>query len=201
MAKKTEAKKKSVAGEYAETATFEHVPIDSLIPYAKNARKHSPEQVLQIAASIREFGFLAPIIAAADNTVIAGHGRLEAAKKLNLEVVPVVRACHLTKAQIRAYALVDNRLAETSSWDADMLRLELDDSLTDMPTLEGMGFEETARNLLTGSVPFDPNISDKEPEDGEENTFKLIVTLETKQEQEALFERLKELGYEKVKAN
>jgi hypothetical protein len=150
MAKKVESKKKSVAGEYVETATFEHVLIDSLIPYAKNARKHSPEQVLQIAASIREFGFLAPIIAAADNTVIAGHGRLEAAKKLNLEVVPVVRACHLTKAQIRAYALVDNRLAETSSWDADMLRLELDDLLADMPTLEGMGFDSLSCKYLAG---------------------------------------------------
>jgi hypothetical protein len=82
-----------------------------------------------------------------------------------------------------------------------MLKLELDDLLADMPTLEGMGFEETARNLLTGSVPFDPNIPDKKLGEGEENTFKLIVTLETKQEQEALFERLKELGYEKVKAN
>ena len=91
----------------------EHIPLARLIPYARNARTHDDDQVAKIAASIVEFGWLNPVLVDDDGNVIAGHGRLLAAQKLGLDAVPVIRASHLTPAQVRAYRLVDNRLAGT----------------------------------------------------------------------------------------
>lgn len=106
---------------------LEHVAIESLIPYARNARKHSDEQVAQIAASIREFGFNAPVLVDAENGIIAGHGRVLAARKLGLTEVPCVRLSHLSDTQRRAYVLADNKLALNAEWDEEMLGLELSD--------------------------------------------------------------------------
>src|SRR6266849_4123715 len=100
-------------------------PIDKLVPYAKNPRTHSDAQVTQIAASIREFGFNNPILVDTHAGIIAGHGRLLAARKLGLEQVPVIVLDHLSEAQKRAYILVDNRLAENAGWDEELLRCEL----------------------------------------------------------------------------
>src|SRR5229473_3147566 len=100
-------------------------PIDRLIPYARNARTHSDTQIAQIAASIREFGFNSPILVDSNAGIIAGHARLLAARKLQLEEVPVVVLDHLSETQKRAYILVDNRLAANASWDEELLRLEL----------------------------------------------------------------------------
>ena len=97
-----------------------------LIPYVNNARTHSDSQITQIAASIKEFGFLNPIITDGKNGVIAGHGRLMAAKKLGLEKVPTVEAAHLTDAQRKAYVLADNQLAMNSAWDYDLLKVEIE---------------------------------------------------------------------------
>lgn len=96
-----------------------------LIPYVNNARTHSEQQVLQIAASIKEFGFANPILTDGDNGIIAGHGRVMAAKKLGLDEVPTIELKHLTKTQKRAYIIADNRLAELSGWDDEMLKLEM----------------------------------------------------------------------------
>jgi len=101
--------------------------VASLVPYARNSRTHSDAQVAKIAASIREFGFLNPIIIDADNGIIAGHGRVMAAQKLGLANVPVIEASHLTEAQKRAYVLADNRLALDAGWDNDLLKIELQD--------------------------------------------------------------------------
>lgn len=106
---------------------LEQVAIEALIPYARNARKHSDEQVAQIAASIREFGFNAPVLVDADNGIIAGHGRVLAARKLGLTEVPCVRLSHLSDTQRRAYVLADNKLALNAEWDEEMLGLELSD--------------------------------------------------------------------------
>ena len=99
--------------------------VGDLIPYANNARTHSDAQVAQIAASIREFGFTNPILTDGDRGIIAGHGRLLAARKLGMTEVPVIELAHLTPAQKRAYVLADNRLALSAGWDDDLLRLEL----------------------------------------------------------------------------
>lgn len=108
--------------------------VSSLIPYARNSRTHSNEQVAKIAASIKEFGFLNPVIVDGDSGIIAGHGRIMAAQKLGLEFVPTVEASHLTDAQRRAYIIADNRLALDAGWDDEMLRVEFAD-------LEEAGFD------------------------------------------------------------
>ncbi len=108
------------------TIKFAQVRVDDLIPYARNAKTHPAEQVVQIAASIREFGFLAPVVIDGDNGIVAGHGRVLAAQKLGMETVPCVQVSHLTKIQRRAYILADNRLAQ-SPWDDEMLKLELEE--------------------------------------------------------------------------
>ena len=100
-------------------------PTDRLVPYAKNARTHSPEQVAQIAASIVEFGFINPILVDSNAGIIAGHGRLLAARKLGLAEVPVVVLDHLSETQRRAYIIADNKLALNAGWDEEMLAAEL----------------------------------------------------------------------------
>lgn len=115
-------------------------PVSGLIPYARNSRTHSDAQVAQIAASIREFGFTNPVLIGADGGIIAGHGRVMAARKLGMEDVPCIELGHLTPAQRRAYVIADNRLALNAGWDEDMLRLELGDLQADGVDLELLGF-------------------------------------------------------------
>jgi DNA modification methylase len=106
------------------TPQIESVNIADLIPYARNSRTHSDEQVAQIAASIREFGFTNPVLIDADGGIIAGHGRIMAARKLGLADVPCIRLGHLTEAQKRAYVIADNKLALNAGWDNEMLLVE-----------------------------------------------------------------------------
>ena len=128
---------------------LEQVATSSLIPYASNSRTHSDEQVRQIAASIREFGFLVPILVSEDNTIIAGHGRLMAADKLGLDTVPVLRADHLTPAQQRAYVIADNKLTLNAGWDLDLLKVEIE-GLDDLGfDIDLLGFsEDELKNIL-----------------------------------------------------
>ncbi len=104
---------------------IEQWPAAKLLPYARNARTHSDEQIAQIAASIAEFGFTNPILAGSDGVIVAGHGRLAAAQKLGMEQVPVVVLDHLSPTQRRALVIADNRIAENAGWDEAMLRIEL----------------------------------------------------------------------------
>jgi ParB-like chromosome segregation protein Spo0J len=104
---------------------IEHWPLNKLIPYIRNPRTHSEAQIAQIAASIAEFGFLNPILVDTGAGIIAGHGRLRAARKLDLPKVPVIVLDHLTESQKRAYVIADNRLAENAGWDEELLRVEL----------------------------------------------------------------------------
>ena len=106
---------------------IEQWPIDRLIPYARNARTHSDAQVAQIAASMIEWGWTTPVLASPDGQIIAGHGRVLAARKLGIGTIPVMVADEWTEAQTRAYVIADNQLALNSGWDADLLKLELDD--------------------------------------------------------------------------
>jgi DNA modification methylase len=114
--------------------------VESLIPYARNARTHSDEQVAQIAASIAEFGFTNPILTDGERGVIAGHGRLAAARKLGLKEVPVIELAYLTDTQKKAYILADNRLAMNAGWDDELLKLELTELKDADFDLELMGF-------------------------------------------------------------
>ena len=133
--------------------SIEHLPTAMLRPYTRNARTHSPKQIAQIAASIREFGFNNPVLIDRDGEIIAGHGRVEAAKKLGLETVPCVRLEHLTEAQKRAYILADNRLAEKAGWDREILAIELQHLTTiDLDfDVTLTGFEMAEIDLLLGA--------------------------------------------------
>ena len=107
------------------TTKLEMRRVADLIPYARNAREHSDDQVQQLRASLREFGFVAPLLIDIQGNIIAGHGRLLAAKAEGMEEVPCVLVEHLTDTQRRAYILADNRLAEQASWNEDLVSLEL----------------------------------------------------------------------------
>ena len=117
--------------------------INDLIPYIRNARTHSESQIAQIAASIKEFGFLSPILIAEDNTILAGHGRLAAARKLGLKQVPCVKESHLTETQRRAYIIADNKLSLNAGWDDEMLAIELSELQGADFELELLGFDES----------------------------------------------------------
>ena len=124
-------------------------PVERLIPFARNARTHSDEQVAQIAASIAEFGWTNPILAGADGIIIAGHARLLAARKLRMTEVPVIVLDHLTETQRRALVLADNRLALNAGWDEEMLRVELEALQEDGFDLDIVGFSDAEiENLL-----------------------------------------------------
>ena len=105
--------------------TIEHRPPGTLKPYGRNARTHSPKQIAEIAASIKAFGFNNPVLIDKDDGIVAGHGRVEAAKLLGLATVPTIRLEHLTEVQKRAYILADNKLAEKAGWDREILAIEL----------------------------------------------------------------------------
>lgn len=121
---------------------LEQIHPADLIPYARNAKKHDPEQVAKIAGSIREFGFNNPVLIDQDNGIIAGHGRVMAAIKLGLESVPVIRLSHLTETQCRAYILADNKLAELGGgWDEEMLKVELEELATLDFDISELGFK------------------------------------------------------------
>ena len=117
-------------------------PIDRLVPYAKNPRTHSEEQVAQIAASIVEFGFTAPILVDSDAGILAGHGRLLAARKLRLPEVPVIELDHLSETQRRAYIIADNQLALNAGWNLELLRVELESLKENDFDLDLIGFSD-----------------------------------------------------------
>jgi DNA modification methylase len=130
------------------------VKITSLKWLAKNARLHSPAQIQQIEQSIKRFGFLTPIVIDSKGTVIAGNGRLTAAINIGMEEVPAIQAEGLSEADLRAYALVDNRLSETSDWDKEMLRHELDDLMLNLDVdLSPIGFSHEEISALLGDSP------------------------------------------------
>ena len=148
---------------------YKRASVDKLIPYARNSRTHSDAQVAQIAASIKEFGFLNPIIVDGDNGIIAGHGRVLAAQKLGLQELPVIEASHLSDAQRRAYIIADNKLAMNAEWDDEMLRVELDALGVDGFDLELTGFSlDEIASLQVEEVPEGLTDEDAVPEAPEE---------------------------------
>jgi len=122
--------------------------VTELIPYVKNSRTHSDEQVAQIAASIKEFGWTNPILVDGSNGIIAGHGRLMAARKLGYKEVPTIELADLTETQKKAYIIADNRLALNAGWDNEMLTIELNDLLADGFALDILGFDKDELHVL-----------------------------------------------------
>lgn len=143
--------------------------VEELIPYARNARTHSSAQITQIAASIKEFGFLAPVVIAEDNTILCGHGRFYAAQKLDLKKIPCVKESHLTEAQKRAYIIADNKLSINAGWDDELLAVELSDLQGEGIDLSITGFDEKELADL-----FD----DKSKSDVEDDGYDLSAALE-----------------------
>lgn len=113
---------------------IEQVRVDDLMPHSRNARTHELWQIAQISSSIKAYGFVNPVLIDAEGTIIAGHGRVQAAIRLEMETVPCIRLGHLTETEARALMLADNRLAENAGWDQEMLKLELGE-------LRGMGVD------------------------------------------------------------
>ena len=150
------------------TTDMRLVPIDRLVPYVNNARTHSADQIMKLRSSLREFGFINPVIIDRDYGVIAGHGRLMAAKEEGFTEVPCVLVDHLTEAQKKAYILADNRYAQDAGWDEEMLRVEIE-------ALQGMDFDVA----LTGFE--DTEIADlfaKDEDEVQEDDFDEDAALE-----------------------
>lgn len=165
---------------------IEYLPVGSLKPYEKNAKKHPAEQVEHIANSIREFGFRQPLVIDKDNVLVIGHGRLLAAKKLGLDSVPCVRADDLTEEQIKALRLADNKTNE-SEWDFAELQTELAELEKDFDIdMEQFGFE-----LEDG----DSETVERKEVDFVE-TVSVVIDCKNEEEAEEIFEKLQNEGYE-----
>jgi ParB-like chromosome segregation protein Spo0J len=170
-----------------------------LIPYANNSRTHSEAQILQIAASIREFGFTNPVLIDGENGIIAGHGRVLAAQKLGLDRVPCIELAHLSPTQRRAYLIADNKLALNAGWDKELLSLELEGLGEDGFDLGLTGFTlDEIGELNADAEPEEKSQSGKADDglDGYKEQYGVIVVCRDEEHQRETFERLVELGYE-----
>ena len=167
--------------------------IEKLIPYARNSRTHSDDQVAQIAASIKEFGWTNPILVDGEAGIIAGHGRLAAARKLGLKKIPVIELSHLTPTQKKALIIADNKLALNAGWDSDMLALEFEELNIEGFDLDLLGFDESEINKLNQDENYDDEIKDVK-DDGNRNLL-LIETI-SEIELQKLFDELNERGFQ-----
>ena len=162
--------------------------IDKLIPYINNSRKHSDEQVAQIAASIKEFGWTNPILVDGDNGIIAGHGRMLAARKLGMDAVPVIELAHLSETQKKALIIADNKLALNADWDIEILKLEIGNLENFDLNLLGFNNQELANLFDELKVN---SITDLEYKPA----FSIIIDCKDEQEQEKIFNELDTKGY------
>ena len=153
-----------------------YVETQKLIPYVNNARVHDDYQINQIAASIKEFGFNNPILTDGKNGVVAGHGRLAAAIKLEMEKVPVIELSHLSDVQKKAYILADNRIAENAHWDHELLKVELENLNAGDIDLSIAGFEPHEIDHLLGNdhSDIDSFFTESEPKQTEEKPETII---------------------------
>jgi DNA modification methylase len=141
---------------------IEQRSVETLIPYINNSRKHSDSQVAQIAASIKEFGWTNPILVDGSNGLIAGHGRLMAARKLKMDKVPVIELAHLSENQKKALIIADNKLALNSDWDSELLTLELQDLLGEEYDLELLGFDKDELDALLNVIEGTDGLTDED---------------------------------------
>jgi len=164
--------------------------VADLVPYARNSRTHDDAQVAQIAASIREFGFTNPVLIDAQGGIIAGHGRVLAARKLKLEQVPCIMLDHLTETQKRAYVIADNKLALNAGWDEELLRVEIEDLKLDGVDIDLLGFSDSELDALSG-IESEEKIENVTIG---ENRNLLMIECESERELEVLFEEMTQRG-------
>jgi len=150
---------------------IELYPTDQLVPYARNARKHDEWQINQLVKAFQQYGFLVPIIVDDTGEIVAGHGRVMAALKMNLPEIPTISSSHLTKAQRRAFTILDNRLAEKSTWDFGLLEMEMSELEDDGYTREDLGFD---------SVSWDLSNDENSIDSTDENLDGIISTIKVK---------------------
>ena len=141
---------------------IEQRPIEALIPYINNSRKHSDEQVAQIAASIKEFGWTNPILVDGTNGIIAGHGRLLAARKLGMDKAPVIELAHITDTQKKALIIADNKLALNADWDTELLTIELNELIADDFALDILGFDKDELDALLNVIEPNAGLTDED---------------------------------------
>jgi ParB-like chromosome segregation protein Spo0J len=171
----------------------EYELVSELLPYASNSRTHSDAQVAQIAASIKEFGWTNPILIDGENTIIAGHGRLLAARKLGMEEVPAIILDHLSKAQQRALVIADNQLALNAGWDIDMLKAEIEDLKLEDFDLGLLGFDDKFLDDIFNDELPEQKEADEQSVDA---VFEVAVTCKNEEEQERVFEMLTTEGFQ-----
>lgn len=168
----------------------ERVPVDRLKAYPRNARTHTDAQIDQVAASIREWGWTMPVLVDDRDGIIAGHCRVEAAKRLGLSEVPVVRAIGWTDEQKRAYILADNKLSANAGWDHDLLRIELEELSEAGFDVELIGFSEAELASELGLV----EQSEAETNQLGEMQYRIIVDCESEQHQSLLLQQFEREG-------
>lgn len=161
--------------------------IEDLIPYARNARTHSADQVARIAGSIKEFGWTNPILVDGENGIIAGHGRLAAARKLGMSEVPVIELDGISDVQKRAYIIADNKMALDAGWDDELLKIEFEDLKIEGYDLDHTGFSEVEiGNVLNGWDSDIPELDeDGEPDIGSRIVLKIAAEDEAQEWQTA----------------
>jgi ParB-like chromosome segregation protein Spo0J len=169
-----------------------NIPINDLKEYENNSRTHSEEQITQIVNSIKEFGFTNPILIDNKNLIIAGHGRLLAAKKLDLKEVPTIVLNNLSEEQKKAYIIADNQLAMNAGWDFEMLKNEIM-TIADDIDLNLLGFnEQELANIIDGLELIEPELQEQEYKE----VFNVIINCEDENHQEKTYNELQEKGYE-----
>ena len=167
-----------------------YIATTDVVPYANNPRTHSEQQVAQVAASIKEFGFTNPILLDEHNGIIAGHGRLAAAQKLGMDLVPTITLAGLTEAQRKAYVIADNKLTENGGWDYDLLAVEIE-RLAELDidlSLTGLDEIELAKMF---DEPQEPVVQEVDYAE----SFSVVVECSDEAEQEKIFNRLDSEGY------
>ena len=170
--------------------TIAYKKIKELIPYCNNSRTHSDEQVLQIASSIKEFGFTNPVLIDGQGGIIAGHGRIMAAQKLKIDEVPTITLSGLSEAQKKAYIIADNKLALNSGWDDELLKIELEQLKELDFDLSLIGFDGTELANMFGASE-----EEELKEESYTEVFNIIVECANEADQEKVFNRLDTEGY------
>ena len=165
--------------------------VEDLIPYVNNSRTHSDAQVAQIAASIKEFGWTNPILVDGEKGIIAGHGRLLAARKLEMSEVPVIELNHLTPTQKKALIIADNKLALNADWEQELLKIEIQALSDDDFDITLLGFDEIELGKMFDEMDEEDDIKAQNYNE----VFNIIVECEDESEQEKIFNRLNTEGY------